>query len=386
MKTWPRATLCIAGLSIACLSRSPLAVARNAQPTAKNGCVVRLEGFSERGRCGTKGYTRVFVGTVRSAVKISETDKRLDLIPDEVFAGDSSELTASVNQACLPKNEPEIKAGDRWLFYVRPKSRPDEIRNVPLEVPFYSRSKPASQAEGDIAVLRELSKVTDKGILTGKVVHIGPTYDDLHPTPVAHHKVVAKSLPSGLKYQALTDQNGRFEFELPPGSYVVSAATQRGLREIEPSEWTFGANVSSNGEIPVANRTCSDLDFSLIADGKLAGRVKSAKGNPASFVKVAIIPILPVHPQFVVQADKNGRFEAAGLQPGQYIVGVGLLAPFDSSDWKSRVYYPGVASQAKSKVIKLAEGEWRTDVNFSLRPATGSASSDPSIAANERRR
>lgn len=78
----------------------------------------------------------MFVGTVRSAVKISETDKRLDLIPDEVFAGDSSELTASVNQACLPKNEPEIKAGDRWLFYVRPKSRPDEIRNVPLEVPF----------------------------------------------------------------------------------------------------------------------------------------------------------------------------------------------------------------------------------------------------------
>jgi hypothetical protein len=70
---------------------------------------------------GTQRYTRVFAGTVRSAVDVSETETRLELIPDEVFVGDTSELTASANQACFSENKPEIKAGDKWLFYVRPK-------------------------------------------------------------------------------------------------------------------------------------------------------------------------------------------------------------------------------------------------------------------------
>jgi len=71
--------------------------------------------------CGTQGYTRVFTGTVRSAVDVSDTEKRLELIPDEVFLGNTSELTATVNQECLAENQPEIQAGDQWLFYVRPK-------------------------------------------------------------------------------------------------------------------------------------------------------------------------------------------------------------------------------------------------------------------------
>src|SRR5882724_4149401 len=69
--------------------------------------------------CGTFGYARVFTGTVKSVTEISFTDKRLVLIPEEVFLGPATEVTATVNQGCLPPNEPEIKAGDRWLFYLQ---------------------------------------------------------------------------------------------------------------------------------------------------------------------------------------------------------------------------------------------------------------------------
>jgi hypothetical protein len=54
--------------------------------------------------CGTFGYARVFTATVKSATEISDTDKRLELIPDEIFLGSASEVTATVNQACLPLN------------------------------------------------------------------------------------------------------------------------------------------------------------------------------------------------------------------------------------------------------------------------------------------
>jgi hypothetical protein len=71
-----------------------------------------------------------------------------------------------------------------------------------------------------------------------------------------------------------------------------------------------------------------------------------------------------------VDADENGYFEVAGRQPGQYLVGVGLLAPFDSAEWQSRVYYPGVRTREQAKVIELGDGEWRTDIDFRLAPNT----------------
>jgi hypothetical protein len=98
--------------------------------------------------------------------------------------------------------------------------------------------------------------------------------------------------------------------------------------------------------------------------------VTTAGGRPASFAKVAIVPISPVHPQFTVDADENGYFEVAGRQPGQYLVGVGLLAPFDSTEWKSRVYYPGVPTKEQAKTIDLGDGEWRTDIDFHLLPVS----------------
>ena len=321
--------------------------------------------------CSTYGYVRVFTGTVKSAVDVGDTDKQLELIPDEVFVGDKSEVTATVNQACLPEKEPEIKAGDRWLFYIRPKrywdGKTPYIRSDGLEVPFYSPSKPITQADDDVATLRHLGVLTDNGILTGSVVRLGPTYDELNPRAVSNHRVVAKSQPSGAEYSGFTNVNGRFELELPPGWYDVTAATEQGLREAEPLlPNAIKLELGLKGNVQIRQRSCTDVDFSLLVDGKLAGRVTTADGKPARFAKVAIIPVSPVHPQFTVVADEDGRFEVGGRQPGQYLVGVGLLAPFDSAEWKYRVYYPGVPTQEQAKTVELGDGEWRTDIDFSI--------------------
>ncbi|MGD0570622.1 MAG: carboxypeptidase-like regulatory domain-containing protein [Candidatus Sulfotelmatobacter sp.] len=324
--------------------------------------------------CGTRGYSRVFTGTVRSAVDVGDTDKRLELVPDEVFVGDKSELTATINQACLPENEPEIQAGDKWLFYVRPKrpwdAKTPYIRSEGLEVPFDSPSKPLTEAEDDIATLRHLGGLTDKGILTGSVVRIGATYDDLNPTAVPNHRVVAKSWPSGSEYTAFTNLNGRFELVIPPGSYDVNAASEQGLREAEPwvpKDIELGKGLQAHiGNAIIRPRDCTEVDFSLLVDGKLAGRITTNDGKPAPFVEVAIIPVSPVHPQFTVATDGNGNFEVGGRQPGQYIVGVGLLAPFGSAEWKSRVYYPGVPTEEQAKIVELGDGEWRTNIDFKL--------------------
>jgi hypothetical protein len=165
--------------------------------------------------------------------------------------------------------------------------------------------------------------------------------------------------------------NGHFEIELPPGSYDVTASTEQGLREAEPFKpKPIDLEYRSRGNAHVMSRDCTEMDFRLLVDGKLAGRVTTKDGRPAGFAKVAIVPISPVHPQFTVDADENGYFEISGRQPGQYLVGVGLLAPFDSSEWRSRVYYPGVPTREQAKVIELDVGEWRTDIDFRLLPSS----------------
>ncbi len=288
--------------------------------------------------CGTQHHARIFTGTVKSATEVGDTHKRLQLIPEEVFLGDSmAEVTAVTNQACL---HTEIQAGQKWLFYLDPAQEiPDE-----LVLRYDGPSKPISEAQQDIATLRHLSKTTDSGILTG---HGGPQ----------GHKVVARRVSDGAEFSALADTNGNYEFELLPGAYHLTANTKQGLWA--PETDTF-----------VSKQACIHVDLWLRTDGRIAGTLTTAEGKGARYVQVAIVPISPAGQSFTVVADEQGHFEVGGRKPGQYLVGVGLMAPVDSAEWKSRVYYPGVPTREQAQTVELGEGEWRTDINFNLPRAT----------------
>jgi hypothetical protein len=355
---------CLLVLGITCVVTPLSAQSRELrEPSGKQVCPLRFRGglssvFGPTQICGTQGYARVFTGMVASVVALSDTEERLELIPDEVFLGDPiSKVTATVNQSCLPGNQSEIQSGDEWLFYLR-SDRYSETDD--LELPYYSPSKPLSQAQDDVATLRHLARLTGhQSIIAGNVERLGET-NDTSPSPVLDHKIIVKGLLG--EYVAFTNDHGHFEFELPPDTYDVTADTQHGLREaetIEPRRGTY-----------VANGACLKTDFTLLTDGKLAGRVTTDDGKPASLVKVAIIPVSPVRPQFTVVTDKHGRFEVGGRQPGRYLVGIGLLAPYASAEWRSRVYYPGVHTRTEAKVIKLGDGEWRTNINFKVPTST----------------
>lgn len=295
--------------------------------------------------CGTQGYERVFTGMVKSAIDIEESDKLLQLIPDEVFLGDpASEVLAIANQACLRR---EIRTGEKWLFYL---SR-NTLTNG-LVLGYDSPSKPFGQAQTDIARLRHLQKLNDSGLLAGTLTRI-LSKNPWKFSPVPNRSVVIKRLSDKLEITTQTDSNGRYEVEVPPSSYTVSANAEVGL-------WAPETTTS------VAKGACMSVGFLLHTDGRILGTITTADGKPARYAQIQIVPVSAEEQPFTVLADADGHFEVGGREAGRYFVGAGVPPEPGGAQWQPSIHYPGVRDRNQAQAIELGEGQWRADLKMKL--------------------
>jgi hypothetical protein len=312
--------------------------------------------------CGTEGYARVFTGIVRSSVEKGDTDKILELVPDEVFVGDRSNATAIVNQACLGT---DIQAGDKWLFYLNR----DPNSNT-LVLSYGGPSKMISESEDEISMLRHLGQLKNEGILIGTIQRLGDSEGE-KATTLANHKLIARNVANHKQYTAYTNEKGHFEFELPPGTYDLTTAPEYGLREVESS----GSMLP--GSVPVEDQKCWEHDFAVKAikaikpkmDGIISGRVGSPGGKP--FTIHPWVQILSVDSEEFMSAYVNakGYFEAKNVKPGRYVVGLGIEPGTGYfSDVPIPVYYPGVRKKDDAIIIELRPNEKRVDVDFQIPP------------------
>lgn len=311
-------------------------------------CYIR----GREGSCGIDdGYEAVFVGTVVSVGEIANSEKRLRLMPEEVFAGTvAGSLTVTTDQGgCFG----DFQAGDKWLFYLQ-----RDTKTKSLLLKYNSPTRPIADAQPQIEILRRMAQVTDSGIIMGQLTE--PIWNDNKwetSIPLADHKIIAKQQVNGREYGVFTDHDGHYEFEpLPPGKYQVSANSAEGL-------WT--EEVSTR----VSPRSCSLMAFSLEPDGSISGRVMAADGEPAKYVQVAIVPVSAGNLQFTsALSDELGRFEVKALHPGRYFVGVGIQPWAGNKNGRSGIYYPGVRDRNLAVIIDLDRAEKRASLNFQLPP------------------
>jgi len=315
-----------------------------------------LRGWGEP--CGSdENYAFIFAGTVLSTTDISDTEKTLQLAPHEMFRGaPTTQLTVTTEQgACLP----EIHAGEEWLFYLR-----RDEKSQALVLAYGSPSKPIADAQEDISTLRRTSAMADSGLIMGTVYHyVREDSDGMKSSnwePVANHRVTATRKPDGVEYSAISDADGHYEFDpLPLGSYRITANTQAGL-------W------AEDGPTEIRPHSCTAYQFELHIDGRISGHIRATDGKPFT-----------VHPWVDIVAedgshsesryvDDEGHFEVQGLEPGRYIVGVGINAQPNSTEWRARIYYPGVKSKEEARIVELGTAERRSGVDFKIPPPAGS--------------
>jgi hypothetical protein len=312
-------------------------------------CYIR----GREGSCGiSDGYEAVFTGTVVSVTETANGEKRLQLMPEEVFSGAvAGSLTVITDQGeCFG----DFQAGDRWLFYLQ---RDPKTKSLLLK--YASPTRPIADAQAPIEILRRLAHLNGSGIIMGEVTE--PIWNDNKwetSIPVPDHKIIAKQPANGREYAAFADNDGHYEFEpLPPGEYQVSANTAGGL-------------LAEEGSTTIGPRSCSLMGFSLEPDGSISGRVIEADGEPAKYVQVAIVPVSTGNMQFTsALADELGRFEVKALHPGRYFVGVGIQPRVGNVDGRSGIYYPGVRDRNIAVIIDLGRAEKRANLNFQLPPS-----------------
>jgi carboxypeptidase family protein len=308
--------------------------------------------ISDLNDCGVQSdwYNYVFVGSIAGITPAKGDEKRIQIIPEEVFSGDpASPLTVLTSQApCLP----DMAVGDRWLFFLRKET------GKAIVLDFYGNdSRPIAHAQEQIETLRRLKIIGDLGILRGKVMRGGY----LERKAVPNARVVARRASDNMQFVAITNSEGQYEFPpVPPGEYKLTADP---VGSFQPDEG--GANVTRG--------SCWHVTLSRSPHAELGGRVQRSDGS--ALPQLAVLIMREDETWFTTaKSDARGYFHIDMLQPGKYVVGINLPG---APPWKAvggagggldipsaSLYYPGVQSRSAALAITLAEDEKRNDIDF----------------------
>ena len=309
--------------------------------------------FSDLNDCGVpEWYAYVFVGVIAAITPAKDDEKEIQIVPEEVFGGTpKTPLTVLTSQgSCLP----ELKLGDRWLFYLRKEA------GKPIILDYYGNdSLPVAHALERIETLRRLRTIGDFAIVRGRVMrdvsYSGET--------VSHAKVTARRLSDGLQFVSTTGSDGRYELPpLPPGEYKITVDR-------------IGSYQPDDSSITVRSGQCWSLTLSRSPHALIGGHVRRYDGSPVPDVDVVLISSDNTS-YTTTHTDRDGYFKFDGQRPGEFVVGLNFP---NRPDWfngggagagvkipPASMFYPGVVDRAHARIIHLATDEKLDKIDFTL--------------------
>ncbi len=179
---------------------------------------------------------------------------------------------------------------------------------------------------------------------------------------------------------ATTNSEGQYQItNLAAGAYRVSVYAPAYVIEGESllsSEYGKTVSIAEGEQI-------ENLDFSLMPGGVITGKVTDEYGKPMIAEGVGAFRLdqqgkrdnAAAFQMLRWQTDDRGVYRIFGLDPGQYIIGVGAssddsLQPIGHRGSYRRTYHPDVVDESSAKIIEVKPGGEVENVDIKLSRAT----------------
>jgi hypothetical protein len=334
----------------------------------------------------------VFIGTAGEAVREPLTDSRgwyvhtmtvnetlhgsidsvVTLIPDSNPPPAALTRSSAVQTVWTSSCDYQFKAGRRYIVYAR---RTADGRWTTSRC---SGTKPIEEAAHDLEYIASLPSANPAGDLSINVVRwVADPTDRINERVVPAERTPVMLTGPTQSLTARTDQEGRLNLQLPEGEYTVVPVAPQTIV------------VQGRQQVFLPARGCASASFSLVANGRIEGRVVREDGTGVANAPVAVLPVDAPEARpweatgtRSARTDQTGAFAVERVLPGRYYVVVnGVSGPHWDAPF-SRTYFPGVARKQESPIVELAEGERKSGFTTVVTPLLEKTLSGRVVAEN----
>jgi len=209
----------------------------------------------------------------------------------------------------------------------------------------------AGKDDTSLKWMRALPSALDGATIFGRLVSPSGFTDETPPATI--------SIRGAEDRDATPDAHGRYVFSgVAPGEYNVFAEMPPGFAPVRAME------------ITVANKGCAEVDWPILYDSHIRGRVTDATGNAMNDVFMVLKRrdsrlaggLEDVQLQ---NTDPRGRYDFSRIPPGDYLVSANNLGPSPTRPYP-RVYYPNADSDGEAGIVHLDAASIVENVDVTL--------------------
>jgi len=155
----------------------------------------------------------------------------------------------------------------------------------------------------------------------------------------------------GKSFHAITNKQGRFRIGLDgPGDYAISADLPDALTLVR----------AGHVHATVVERACTWVGLPAVNNARITGRLIAPAGVDVQGIPINVTSTHGRATQVGAETGVDGRFEVAGIEPGEYVLGINIpCIPYTGLPLEKELY-PGVHNEAEATRFRI-DGPVRID-------------------------
>lgn len=275
--------------------------------------------------CAQRNAPAIFIGHVTKAV--GEERVRVEVLEGfkGVVSGSVVELPSGNGAMCGY----DFKVGETYLIFA------SRSENGALGTGLCDANKRLSEVSD--AVLNDLQNL-QRGFGRSEIVGtlFRPRDGGGQFSALPNIRVTASR--GGKSFHAITNKQGRFRIGLDgPGDYAISADLPDALTLVQ----------AGHVHVTVEERACTLWDLAAVNNARISGRLIAPAGVDVQGIPINVTSTDGRATRMGVETGVDGRFEVAGIEPGEYVFGINIpCIPYAGLPLE-KVLYPGVHNDAE---------------------------------------